>query len=77
MGLSASQGRLLLLTARQNDLEFRAQQISQKRLILSQQLEEIAMEYENATSNRQMMIQLYLAGNGSASDSENLQALKI
>ena len=72
MGLSASQGRLLLLTARQNDLEFRAQQISQKRLILSQQLEEIAMEYENATSNRQMMIQLYLAGNGSASDSEKL-----
>jgi len=69
MGLSASQGRLLLLTARQNDLEFRAQQISQKRLILSQQLEEIAMEYENATSNRQMEIQLYLTG-GSADEKD-------
>ena len=45
MGLSASQGRMLLLTARKSDLEFRAQQISQRRLILSQQLEEIAMEY--------------------------------
>ncbi len=59
MGLSASQGRLLLLTARRSDLEYRAQQISQKRLILSQQLEEISLEYENATSNRQMKINLY------------------
>ena len=59
MGLSASQGRLLLLTARRSDLEYRAQQISQKRLILSQQLEEISLEYENATSNRQMKINLF------------------
>lgn len=59
MGLSASQGRMLLLTARKNDLEFRAQQISQKRLVLSQQLEAISMDYENATSNRQMKIDLY------------------
>ena len=59
MGLSASQGRLLLLTARRSDLEYRAQQISQKRLVLSQQLEEISLEYENATSNRQMKINLF------------------
>ena len=59
MGLSASQGRLLLLTARRSDLEYRAQQISQKRLILSQQLEEISLEYESATSNRQMKINLF------------------
>ncbi len=62
MGLSASQGRMLLLTARKSDLEFRAQQISQKRLVLSQQLEEISNEYEEATSNRQMKISLYLQG---------------
>lgn len=59
MGLSASQARQLLLTAKRNDLEFRAQQISQQRLILSSQLEEIATEYENATSNRQMQVTLY------------------
>ena len=59
MGLSASQGRMLLLTARKSDLEFRAQQISQRRLILSQQLEDIALEYEAATSNRKMKIGLY------------------
>lgn len=62
MGLSASQGRMLLLTARKSDLEFRAQQISQKRLVLAQQLEEISDEYEEATSNRQMKISLYLQG---------------
>ncbi len=56
MGLSASQGRLLLLTARKNDLELRAQQISQRRLVLSQQLESISNDYENATSNRVMTI---------------------
>ena len=60
MGLSASQARQLLLTAKRNDLEFRAQQISQQRLILSSQLEDIATDYENVTANRQMQIQLYL-----------------
>ena len=68
MGLSASQGRLLLLTAKRSDLEFRAQQISQKRLILSQQLEEISLEYENATSNRQMSIMLYQTQSNNQSD---------
>ena len=56
MGLSASQGRMLLLTARKNDLELRAQQISQRRLLLSQQLESVSNEYETATSNRVMTI---------------------
>ena len=68
MGLSASQGRMLLLTARKSDLEFRAQQISQKRLVLASQLEEIATDYESATSNRQMMISLY---NGNPQEDEN------
>jgi len=56
MGLSASQGRMLLLTARKNDLEFRAQQISQQRLNLTSQLEKISSDYEEATSNRDMVI---------------------
>ena len=62
MGLSASQGRLLLLTAKQSDLEFRAQQISQKRLVLAQQLEQISKDYEDATSNRVMSISMYEEG---------------
>lgn len=56
MGLSASQGRLLLLTARQNDLEYQAQQISQQRLALAAKLDDISQAYENATNNRQMTI---------------------
>ncbi len=71
MGLSASQGRMLLLTARQSDLEYRAQNISQKRLNITQKLEEVSMDYENATSNRQMKISLFLSGEGS--DGENVQ----
>lgn len=71
MGLSASQGRLLLLTARRSDLEYRAQQISQKRLVLSQQLEEISLDYENATSNRQMKIALFLNGENDGTDAVN------
>ncbi len=74
MGLSASQGRMLLLTARKSDLEYRAQQISQKRLVLAQQLEEIAVEYEDATSNRQMKISLALASTNSGSDIVNRTA---
>ena len=37
MGLSASQARLLSLTARQSNLEFEGQQINQQRTTLSNQ----------------------------------------
>ncbi len=51
MGLSASQARLLLLTAKNDDLELQAQLISNERLLLSQEQELIADEYSTATSN--------------------------
>lgn len=74
MGLSASQGRLLLLTARKSDLEYRAQQISQQRLILAQSLNAISREYEEATSNKQMKIGLWLGGQQKGTDgSKNSQ----
>lgn len=59
MGLSASQARFLMLTAKRSDLEYRAQSISQQRLNLAAQLESIAQDYESATSNRNMEIILY------------------
>ena len=37
MGLAASQARLLLLTSRKSDLEYRAQQITNSIMILAQQ----------------------------------------
>jgi hypothetical protein len=54
MGLAASQTRFLTLTARQHDLEYRAQQISNSRLQLSSRLEQIATEYTNALSDRNL-----------------------
>ena len=42
MGLAASQARLLLLTARKSDLEYRAQQITNAEMILAMQTETVA-----------------------------------
>lgn len=58
MGLAASQGRLLLLTARKSDLELQAQTISQDRLLLSIQQETIATEYSEAVNNQVYQIKL-------------------
>ena len=52
MGLAASQARLLLLTARKSDLEFRAQQITNSEMILAMQTEEVARQYSNKLSNQ-------------------------
>jgi hypothetical protein len=54
MGLAASQTRFLTLTARQHDIEYQAQQISNSRLQLSAQLEKIATDYTNSLSDRNL-----------------------
>ena len=56
MGLAASQGRLLLLTARKSNLELQAQTISQERSLLSMQQESIAYDYSQKTNNQIYMI---------------------
>lgn len=48
MGMSANQARLLTLTARQHDLELRAQQISATKMTLSLQSQQWASKYANA-----------------------------
>lgn len=57
MGLAASQARLLLLTARKSDLEYRAQQITNSLMILAQQTEEVAREYSVKISNQTVIFQ--------------------
>lgn len=52
MGFAASQARFLTLTARQSDIEYKAQQICNSRLELTRRLEQIATEYTEAISNR-------------------------
>ena len=54
MGISSNQARFLALSSRQVDLEFRIQQICQRRLRLSSELENVATGYNNQISNRQM-----------------------
>ncbi|MDD3236957.1 MAG: hypothetical protein PHV37_02530 [Candidatus Gastranaerophilales bacterium] len=63
MGLASSQARLLLLTARKSDLEYRAQTISQRKIVLSMQAEQLATDYTQKISNKQMMYVFDVNGN--------------
>lgn len=58
MGLSASQGRLLFLTARLSDLEFKAQMISNDKIRLAQQSEQISNKYIDALDKQQLNMQV-------------------
>ncbi len=51
MGLAASQGRYLCLTARMSDLIYEGQQISQQRLQLAKETQLAADEYNDAMNN--------------------------
>lgn len=55
MGLAASQARLLLLTARRSDLEYRAQIISQRKIMLAMQTEKLATDYTEKLSDKILM----------------------
>lgn len=52
--MSASQGRLLALTSRRQDLEMRSQMITQRRLILANQTQEASEIYATATNNKHL-----------------------
>lgn len=54
MGFAASQARLLLLTARKSDLEFRAQQITNSEMILAMQTEDVARVYAMKMGNQEL-----------------------
>lgn len=56
MGLAASQGRYLCLTARNSDLVYEGQQISQQRLALTKETQEIADKYNEAMNNKIMQV---------------------
>ena len=59
MGMAASQARVLLLTSRKSDLELQAQFITQAKMLLSMQTEEIADEYTRAISNKVLKMNWY------------------
>ena len=55
MGLASSQARMLLLTARKSDLEYRAQAISQRKINLAMQTEQLANDYSNAIDRKSVV----------------------
>jgi len=55
MGISSNQARLMTLTARQHDLELRAQSISAKKMITSLESQEMAMKYSDALNKYSQM----------------------
>ena len=71
MGLSASQGRFLTLTARKNNIEFQVQQLTQAKLQLAEQQDTEAYLWSNG-----MNIQhLYYSADGTGSISDDLPRL--
>ena len=72
MGLAASQARALLLVARKSDLEYRSQCITQRKMVLSQQTEQLAKDYSSKISNRKLRFVYNLNGNEGQSMYEDL-----
>lgn len=70
MGLCASQARLLMLTARKSDLQFRMMQITNAKQMLAMQEEEIALKYSDALNNRQYTTMI--DGKDTAIDGSNI-----
>jgi|GEM_PF-810611 len=75
MGLAASQARMLSLTARKSDLEFRGQMINQQRMKLAWATEAVACEYTAAMSNRKL--QLVMVNNDGSKTNVDLSAANL
>ena len=48
MGLAASQARLLNLTSRMHDIEYKAQKLEAQKLQMANESTQVYLEYENA-----------------------------
>ena len=54
MGLSASQARLLNLTARMHDIEYKAQNLESQKLQMANESTQVYQEYENALNKQKI-----------------------
>ena len=52
MGLSASQARLLTITARKSDCEYESMRLSHQKLALSRDMNNVSEEYQNAINQQ-------------------------
>ncbi len=62
MGLSASQARLLTITARKSDCEFQSMSLSHQKIALARDMENITNEYQNALNQTKLVYDFYGTG---------------
>lgn len=62
MGMSASQARLLSITARMNDVEFKSQQISNAKMRLTDESQKLADDYTKALNKSKLVYTDYSSG---------------
>lgn len=62
MGLSASQARLLTITARKSDCEFESMRLSHQKIALSRDMEKISAEYDTAMTQTKLVYDYYGTG---------------
>ncbi len=65
MGLSASQARLLNLTARMHDIEYKAQNLEAQKLQMANESTHVYKEYENALNKQKVQLK-HIGPDGSA-----------
>ncbi len=73
MGMSASQARLLSITARMNDVEYKSQQISNTKVRLSDESEQVANKYTQALNKTKLTFNSYDKGGNAIKYSLNSQ----
>lgn len=59
MGLSASQARLLTITARKSDCEYESMRLSHQKIALSRDMNKISAEYDKAMSQTKLVYDYY------------------
>lgn len=62
MGLSASQARLLTITARKSDCEFQSMQLSHEKLSVSRELALLSNQYQSSLDKTKLMYDYYGTG---------------
>ena len=72
MGLSASQARLLTITARKSDCEFQSMRYSHEKIALSRSMTELSTKYQNSLEQTKLVYDFYGEGDTTTPLSYNL-----
>lgn len=77
MGLSASQARLLSLTARMHDIEYKAQNLEAQKLQMANKSQQVYAEYEDALNRTKVQYKTIGADGSAAFKDATLKALVV